>query len=280
MLYLCTDSWMVANALWRWLQQWKQSNWQCRGKPIWAAPLWQDIAARLEKLVVKVCHVDAHVPKRWATEEHQNNQQVDQAAKIEVAQVDSDWQRTAAIKVAVCAVCCDIRLRYCSSMILLFILVLARIELIFTRSQDSSHIMSPIPPVSSPPLTSKIKEFADNENFDQDLCTFLISQACKNSTLANYLYWYVIVEWEDQDTQQRDPKTHEMYLNVMRRFSQALLKGDKSVRVMCSFLAAQQTFIDHLVHVMKAMQHESGNRKKKITANGEFLFHWILRVKP
>ncbi|KAK4815727.1 hypothetical protein QYF61_006765 [Mycteria americana] len=30
-LYLYTDSWMVANALWGWLQQWKQSNWQCRG---------------------------------------------------------------------------------------------------------------------------------------------------------------------------------------------------------------------------------------------------------
>ncbi|GAB0208817.1 mitochondrial enolase superfamily member 1 [Grus japonensis] len=59
-LYLCTDSWMVANALWGWLQQWKRSNWQHRGKPIWAAPLRHDIAARLEKLVVKVCHVDAH----------------------------------------------------------------------------------------------------------------------------------------------------------------------------------------------------------------------------
>ncbi|GAB0208026.1 hypothetical protein GRJ2_003268300 [Grus japonensis] len=92
MLYLCIDSWMVANALWGWLQQWKQSNWQRRGKPIWAAPLWQAIAAWLEKLVVKVHHVDAHVPKSQATEEHQNNQQVDQAAKIEVAQVDLDWQ--------------------------------------------------------------------------------------------------------------------------------------------------------------------------------------------
>ncbi|GAB0209834.1 hypothetical protein GRJ2_003449100 [Grus japonensis] len=100
MLYLCTDSWMVANALWGWLQQWKQSNWQRRDKPIWAAPLWQDIAARLEKLVVKVCHVDAHIPKSWATEEHQNNQQVDQAAKIEVAQVDLDWQRKGELFVA------------------------------------------------------------------------------------------------------------------------------------------------------------------------------------
>ncbi|GAB0188395.1 hypothetical protein GRJ2_001304800 [Grus japonensis] len=73
---------------------------QRRGKPIWAAPLWQDIAARLEKLVVKVRHVDAHVPKSRATKEHQNNQQVDQAAKIEVAQVDLDWQRKGELFIA------------------------------------------------------------------------------------------------------------------------------------------------------------------------------------
>ncbi|XP_064902006.1 uncharacterized protein LOC135577289 [Columba livia] len=91
-LYLYTDSWMVANALWGWLQQWKKSNWQRRGKPIWAATLWQDIAARLESLPVKVRHVDAHVPKSRATKEHLNNQQADQAAKIKVAEVDLDWQ--------------------------------------------------------------------------------------------------------------------------------------------------------------------------------------------
>ncbi|XP_016048900.1 phosphatidylinositol 3-kinase catalytic subunit type 3 isoform X1 [Erinaceus europaeus] len=129
--------------------------------------------------------------------------------------------------------------------------------------ESSQIISSPLPPVSSPPPASKAKEGSDGENLEHDLCTFLISRACKNSTLANYLYWYVIVECEDQDTQQRDPKTHEMYLNVMRRFSQALLKGDKSVRVMRSLLAAQQTFVDRLVHLMKAVQRESGNRKKK-----------------
>ncbi|GAB0207615.1 hypothetical protein GRJ2_003227200 [Grus japonensis] len=101
MLYLCTDSWMVTNALWGWFQQWKQSNWQGRGKPIWAAELLQkDIAAWLEKLVVKVRHVDAHVPKSRATEEHQNNQQVDQAAKIEGAQVDLDWQHKGELFIA------------------------------------------------------------------------------------------------------------------------------------------------------------------------------------
>ncbi|GAB0206584.1 hypothetical protein GRJ2_003124000 [Grus japonensis] len=99
-LYLYTNSWMVANALWGWLQQWKRNNWQRRGKPIWAAELWQDIAARLEKLVVKVRHVDAHIPKSQATEEHQNNHQVDQAAKIEVAQVDLPWQRKGELFIA------------------------------------------------------------------------------------------------------------------------------------------------------------------------------------
>uniref|UniRef100_A0A8C1ALT9 Phosphatidylinositol 3-kinase catalytic subunit type 3 n=1 Tax=Cyprinus carpio carpio TaxID=630221 RepID=A0A8C1ALT9_CYPCA len=125
---------------------------------------------------------------------------------------------------------------------------------------DSSQMAST---VTVMPSTQKGKEGTDGENLEQDLCTFLISRACKNSTLANYLYWYVIVECEDQDTQQRDPKTHDMYLNVMRRFSQALLKGDKSVRVMRSLLAAQQTFVDRLVQLMKAVQRESGNRKKK-----------------
>jgi len=96
-LYLYVE---VANALSGWLQQWKQSNWQHGGKPVWAAPLWQDIAAQLEKLIVKVCQVDAHIPNSRATEEHQNSHQVDQAAKIEVAQVDLDWQHKGELLIA------------------------------------------------------------------------------------------------------------------------------------------------------------------------------------
>ncbi|KAK4819239.1 hypothetical protein QYF61_027193 [Mycteria americana] len=99
-LYLYTDSWMVGNALWGWFQQWKESNWQRRGKPIWAAAVWQDIAAWVENLVVKVRHVDIHVPRSQATEEHQNNQQVDQATEIEVAQVDLDWQHKGELFIA------------------------------------------------------------------------------------------------------------------------------------------------------------------------------------
>jgi len=44
--------------------------------------------------------VDAHIPKSRATEEHQNNRQVDEAAKIEVAQVDLDWQHKGELFIA------------------------------------------------------------------------------------------------------------------------------------------------------------------------------------
>lgn len=57
-----------------------------------------------------------------------------------------------------------------------------------------------------------------------------------------------------------------------------LAQGDKSVRVMRSLLAAQQTFVDRLVHLMKAVQRESGNRKKKVS-HGAASCLW-LKVAP
>lgn len=50
--------------------------------------MWQDIAAQMENLVVKA----HHVPKPRATEEHQNNQQVDQASRTQESQVNLEWQ--------------------------------------------------------------------------------------------------------------------------------------------------------------------------------------------
>lgn len=79
---------MVVNAIWEWLQQWKQNNWQCTGKPIWVAASWKDIAAWIESMILKVHHIDPHIPKRDANGEHQNNEQMDMATRTEVAQVD------------------------------------------------------------------------------------------------------------------------------------------------------------------------------------------------
>ncbi|KAK4826686.1 hypothetical protein QYF61_010695 [Mycteria americana] len=70
------------------------------GKLIWAATLWQGIAARVENPVVKVRHVDLLTYPSRATEEQQNNQKVNQAAKIKVAQVDLDWQRKGELFIA------------------------------------------------------------------------------------------------------------------------------------------------------------------------------------
>lgn len=86
-----TDSWVVANTLWGWLQQWKTS-WQSRGKLIWPAALWQDVVAQVENIFLKDCLGDACMPQSRTAKEHQNNEQVDKAVKIEVVQVDWESQ--------------------------------------------------------------------------------------------------------------------------------------------------------------------------------------------
>ncbi|KAF4801989.1 hypothetical protein TURU_029782 [Turdus rufiventris] len=78
---------MVANASWGWMDCWKKASWQLRGKPIWAAEIWRDIAIRVESLAMKVQHMDAHVPKSRANEKHHNKEQMDRAARVKVSQV-------------------------------------------------------------------------------------------------------------------------------------------------------------------------------------------------
>uniref|UniRef100_A0A8D0EPB9 RNase H type-1 domain-containing protein n=1 Tax=Strix occidentalis caurina TaxID=311401 RepID=A0A8D0EPB9_STROC len=54
-LYLYTDSWMVANALWGWLQEWKKTNWgllNSRGKNIRHA---EEILRLLHKFIQENC---------------------------------------------------------------------------------------------------------------------------------------------------------------------------------------------------------------------------------
>lgn len=64
------------------------------------------------------------------------------------------------------------------------------------------------------------------------------------------------------------PKQPSSVLPLPFANSVSRLQGDKSVRVMRSLLATQQTFVDRLVQLMKAVQRESGNRKKKVVGGG------------
>ncbi|KAM3958517.1 phosphatidylinositol 3-kinase 59F [Aphomia sociella] len=104
-------------------------------------------------------------------------------------------------------------------------------------------------------------ESADDTEERLNLATFLMERACNNSVVANYLYWYLLIECEDQDGGDRSARP--MYLTVMRTFSQRLAKGNADHQRTRSFLARQQQFIDKLVKLVKTVTRESGNRNKK-----------------
>lgn len=69
----------------------KNTNWQCRVKAIWAAELWQDMAAQVEKMAVKVHYVDAMFFSSVTLGCMWKKREVDQAAKIKGPEVDLDW---------------------------------------------------------------------------------------------------------------------------------------------------------------------------------------------
>lgn len=60
-------------------------------------------------------------------------------------------------------------------------------------------------------LQSELKE-----EEDVHLASFLIQRACKNSSLASYFYWYLLVECEDQEpTIKQDVSSKQLLLNGM-----------------------------------------------------------------
>ncbi|KAJ8953167.1 hypothetical protein NQ318_017195 [Aromia moschata] len=112
--------------------------------------------------------------------------------------------------------------------------------------------------------TDTLQSHINEEEEIQDLASFLIHRACKNFTLANYFYWYLLLECEDQEPNlKQDLEVREMYLTVMKTFSQTLARGTDSMQKKRVLLTKQQKFIDKLVKLMKTVSRESGNRKKK-----------------
>lgn len=93
---------------------------------------------------------------------------------------------------------------------------------------------------------------------DTDLATFLISTACKDAIIANYLWWYVKVECDSyattyeagsQHQQEEGKRIREMYKVVLYRLSRALSKGGVEARRRRSQLVVQQKFVDRIVKV-------------------------------
>lgn len=139
-------------------------------------------------------------------------------------------------------------------------------------SRRSTDGVEDAPPALDNSVNGNNNSTADNNNaFSEQtdpteerlsLASFLISRACNNSVVANYLYWYLLIECEDQD-QARDQAARSMYLAVMRTFSHRLAKGTAEQQRTRSFLARQQVFIDKLVRLVRCIARESGSRGKK-----------------
>lgn len=97
-----------------------------------------------------------------------------------------------------------------------------------------------------------------------DLAGFLIHRACRNPTLANYLYWYLSIECEDQENIRKpDNQVRHMYVTVFKTYLKTLSCGSPELRMIHANLKRQQLFIDNLVKLVKMVAKESGNRKKK-----------------
>ncbi|XP_015590775.1 phosphatidylinositol 3-kinase catalytic subunit type 3 isoform X3 [Cephus cinctus] len=125
---------------------------------------------------------------------------------------------------------------------------------------------------SSTPMTTSSESETGNalmssQESSMDLTSFLITRACQNSMLANYFYWYLLIECEDQAdpaiTAKQDTRVREMYITVMNMFSTKLAQGNAIWQKRRAFLSRQKIFIDQLVSLVKAVARESGNRKRK-----------------
>jgi phosphatidylinositol 3-kinase len=105
---------------------------------------------------------------------------------------------------------------------------------------------------------------SDSASSAPDLATFLIQRACRNSTLANYLYWYLSIECEEQETiRKQDERVRSMYVTVLETFMRTLSTGSAELKNIHANLKKQQCFIENLVKLVKIVAKESGNRQKK-----------------
>ncbi|XP_046966476.1 phosphatidylinositol 3-kinase catalytic subunit type 3 [Vanessa cardui] len=108
---------------------------------------------------------------------------------------------------------------------------------------------------------------ADNDEYGSEepsLAGFLVRRARSNSVVANYLYWYLLIECEDEAAGRgADLAARRMYLAVMRTLSHRLATGNAEHQRTRTFLARQQVFIDRLVRLVKTVARESGNRNRK-----------------
>ncbi|XP_038078977.1 phosphatidylinositol 3-kinase catalytic subunit type 3-like [Patiria miniata] len=128
------------------------------------------------------------------------------------------------------------------------------------------HPLAEIPDIPSSvtvqPATLSPDVPSRNKEEEMDLATFLIDRACHNYSLANYLYWYLLVESDDQETV--DARVTQMYQVVLKRFNASLIKEGNDGLKYRTLLIRQHGLTNQILKLMKQVSRESSNRKKKI----------------
>lgn len=146
-------------------------------------------------------------------------------------------------------------------------------------SSTSSHLATSL---NSATIETHLKSRGDTEasvktHAPIDLATFLVFRACNNFLLASNLYWYLMVECEDDGTSVpvasgsavgstvTSAASHkDMYSAVIRRLLQELrLLGPKGLEFR-ELLTRQEKFVDDLVKLVKSVASEKADRPKKI----------------
>uniref|UniRef100_T1KKC8 Phosphatidylinositol 3-kinase catalytic subunit type 3 n=1 Tax=Tetranychus urticae TaxID=32264 RepID=T1KKC8_TETUR len=151
------------------------------------------------------------------------------------------------------------------------------------KESNVSRKMSTTSEVSITPLgcdnlafdSSDAAIYPSDKMKDMDLATFLIEKAASDDILANFFYWYLVVECEDfygyctagsssGNPPCKDQKVSNMYNFVLRRFLDRLYAGDREMHRRYNTILRAQSFVDKLVCLMKAVAREKGDRTKKI----------------
>lgn len=154
---------------------------------------------------------------------------------------------------------------------------------------------------------SKQNKFLPDESTQQieaewDLGTFLINRCVQDDVLANYFYWYLVVEIENFSqnigelssgntttsisSNQKNMQAHRIYTSIMNRFIRTLSADHEALKKRRDFLSRQRLFVDKLVLLMKMVAKENKNRLGKIAklkeslADVEILKFDFTRLEP
>lgn len=154
---------------------------------------------------------------------------------------------------------------------------------------NPSDSQTTVASVSSTAATTTSSSPATNNHCD--LATFLIDRCVADDVLANYFYWYMVVEIENYSlnvteinttqphhsanqqasNESGNKKPPAPYMIVMDRFMQKLASGNGEMIKRRNFILRQRLFVDKLVQLMKMVAKESKNRLGKIEKLKELL---------